>query len=172
MTAINNTPTNTNFLSPLGFRFQIKKAPHINFFVQSVSLPSLQLGEATVPTPFVRVPMAGDHMTFGDFNLTFKVDESMKSYLEIFNWIVGIGKPNSYQQYKDLVQNAGPGEGVYSDITLTVLSSSMRPIHEIIMVDAFPVSLTEMVFDSRMSDVDYLEATASFRFREFTITSL
>lgn len=172
MSIINNTPVNTNFLSPLGFKFQIKKAPHVNFFVQSVSLPSIQVGEAAVPTPFIRMPFAGDHMTFGDLTVTFKVDESMVSYLEIYNWMVGIGKPDNYEQYRQLVSNPEPGTGVYSDLNLTILSSSMRALHEVNFKDAFPVGLTELVFDSRMQDVDYLEATVTFRFTKFDIITL
>jgi hypothetical protein len=41
MSSIDNTPENKNFLSPLNFRFQIKKAPHVNFFVQSVNIPAI-----------------------------------------------------------------------------------------------------------------------------------
>lgn len=171
MTAIAKTPTNVNFLSPLGFKFQIKKAPNISFFVQSVTLPSLQAGNPNVPTPFIRMPLAGDHMEFGDFSITFKVDEDLESYLEIYNWMVGIGKPDAYEQYKQLSIKPD-GEGIYSDLTLTILNSSMHAKHEVVMIDAFPTFLSELTFDSRMSDVDYVEATATFKFRKFNITTL
>ena len=171
MSALANTPTNTNFLSPLGFKFQIKKAPHVNFFVQAAALPSLSLGEANVPTPFVRIPYAGDHLDFGTFDITFKIDEKMESYLEIYNWMIQIGKPETFQQYA-AIDGQEQGFGVYSDLTLTVLSSAMRPLHEITYIDAFPIQLTEVMFDTRSQDVEYVEATASFRYRNFTITSL
>ena len=169
--AITNTPSNVNFLSPLGFKFQIKKAPNVNFFIQSVSLPSITLGSAYIPTPFVRQPYAGDHLEYGDLSITFKMDEDLKSYMEIHNWIVAIGKPDNFDQYKD-ISLASAGEGVYSDLNLTILSSAMKPIHEITFVDSFPIDLTPLVFDARSQDVDYLESTSTFKFRKYTITTL
>jgi len=87
----NTEPVNKNFLSPLGFKFVIKKTPHINYFIQSVSLPDITLGDTYVPTPFTRIPIAGDHIEYGDLIFTFKVDESMKNYRELYNWITAIG---------------------------------------------------------------------------------
>lgn len=171
MSITTNTPSNANFLSPLGFKFQIKKAPNVNFFVQSVVMPSITLGSTYVPTPFVRQPFAGDHLEYGDLSVTFKMDEDLKSYMEIHNWLVGIGKPDNFDQYKDLTL-ADKGEGVYSDLTLTILSSAMKPIHEVVFLDAFPIDLTALAFDTRLSDVDYLEATCTFKFRKYTITAL
>lgn len=174
--AITNTePTNKNFLSPLGFKFTIKKTPHVNYFVQSVNLPTIQLGDTAVPTPFRRMPIAGDHIDFGDLQITFKVDESMKNYIELFNWIKAIGFPDNFEQHKAVdpkFVKYGSGEGVYSDATLVVMSSAMNPIHEIIFTELFPVSLTDFVFDSRNSDVEYIEATATFKFSKFDIKSL
>ena len=171
MSIATNTPSNANFLSPLGFKFQIKKAPNVNFYVQSVVMPSITLGSTYVPTPFVRQPFAGDHIEYGDLSVTFKMDEDMKSYLEIYNWLVGIGKPDDFDQYRT-IDLADKGEGVYSDLTLTILSSAMRPVHEVVFLDAFPIDLTALTFDARFSDVEYLEATCTFKFRKYTITTL
>ena len=52
MSAINNTPENKNFLSPLNFRFQIKKAPNVNFFIQKVNIPQIELPQVDTPNPF------------------------------------------------------------------------------------------------------------------------
>ena len=41
MTAIDKTPTNKNFLSPLNFQFQLKRAPYLNFFIQSINIPGV-----------------------------------------------------------------------------------------------------------------------------------
>jgi hypothetical protein len=40
MTAIDDNPANRNFLSPINFKFRIKKAPNLNFFVQKISVPA------------------------------------------------------------------------------------------------------------------------------------
>jgi len=182
MTAISNQPTNKSFLSPLGFKFTIKKTPHINYFVQTCSMPSVTLGRVDVPSPFVKIPYAGDHIEFGEFTLTYKVDEDLKNYLEIYNWIVGLGFPDNFDQYKNVEirrngKNTGSvdrlsGAGPYSDGTLVILSSAMNPIHEVVFEDMYPVSISELEFTTTDADVNYLTSTVSFAYRKFTINTL
>lgn len=164
MSLTNTEPTNKNFLSPLGFKFSIKKTPNVNFFVQSVNLPSITVGSTAIPSPFIRVPVTGDHLQFGDLTLTFKVDEDMTNYIEIFNWIKAIGKPDNFAQYDPQQQ--------YSDATLTVLSSNYRVKQEIQFYDIFPVDLGGFTFMSTAGDVDYIETIATFRFRNFDFVAL
>jgi hypothetical protein len=76
MTAIDNTPANRNFLSPLNFKFQIKKAPHVNFFIQKVNIPSVAIPSPQPNNPFVKTPIPGEHVNFGDLTITFKVELS------------------------------------------------------------------------------------------------
>lgn len=173
MTAISNQPSNISFLSPLGFKFTIKKAPHVNFFVQSVNLPSISLGEADVETPFSKIPFPGTKLTFGNLSVTFKVDEDMKNYLEMFNWMKELGFPDNFAQYQSIANRAiYSGEGVFSDITLIILTSAMNPNLEVTFVDCFPVDLSELSFDSTAADVDYLTATVTFANRRFDVKAL
>jgi hypothetical protein len=168
-------PTNKNFLSPLGFRFFIQKTPNVNYFVQSVSIPDVNLGDTDLPTPFRRVPVAGDHIEYGDLTITFKVDESMNNYLELFNWITAIGFPDNFDQHKEVDPKfvaTGSGRGVYSDATLVILSSAMNPLHEVVFTDVYPTALTDFAFDSRSQDVEYIEATATFKFKNMTFKPL
>ena len=102
MSVIDNTPANKNFLSPLNFRFQIKKAPHVNFFIQKVNIPSIALPNPTVSNPFVNIPYPGEHLRYGDLEISFKVDEDLQNYLEIHNWLVSLGKPENFDQYKQI----------------------------------------------------------------------
>jgi hypothetical protein len=185
MAALTTQPTNPQFLSPLGFDFRIKKLPNVNYFVQAVNLPGVQLGEAVLPTPFIAVPIPGDHMLFGDLTITFRIDENMDNYVEVFNWIQYLGFPESFNQSKELYEKDGMkgltglrnvqrtqrslGDGGISDATLTVLNSASNPNISIDFQDAFPTALSDLQFDTRMADVEFLEATASFRFRQFKI---
>ena len=173
MSAIDTQPTNPSFLSPLGFRLQIKRTPNVNYFVQSVELPSVSLGDVNVDTPFTRIPFPGTRLTFGNLQVTFKVDENMSNYLEIYNWMMGLGFPDNFEQYKSLA-GAGTmsGDGVFSDIQLLVLSSAMQPIQEINFQDCFPVDISSLSFDSTSVDVSYLTATVTFANRRFTVKTL
>lgn len=173
MSALDNTPDNKNFLSPLNFKFFIKKTPHINFFVQRVNVPSIRLVQVDTSNPFVKTPYAGDHIEFGTLSLNFKVDEDLKNYLEIHNWIRGLGFPENYEQYRDLSDKPiYTGDGIVSDVTLTVLASTKTPNFEITFVDAFPISLSDLPFNTTDNTVNFLSADATFKYTHYTITKL
>jgi hypothetical protein len=164
---------NTNFLPIVGFKFGIKKLPTTNYFVQSVNIPGVELGLAPVDTPFIRFNLPGDHLKYRELTVTFRVDEDMKNYLEIYDWIIQLGFPDNFNQYKQISnKNATSGEGVTSDGTLIVQNSARVPNMEITYIDMFPRSLSDVVLDSRDSSIQYAEATATFKFRKFEIKHL
>lgn len=173
MTAIDNYPGNPNFLSPLNFRFQIKKCPNVNFFIQNVNLPGMALVPVETPNPFVKIPYAGDHVDFDDLMINYKVDEDLQNYLEIHNWIRELGFPNSFDEYKNIAgRPIYTGMGLMSDMSLIILSSSRNPTYEITFKDAYPISISSLIFDSTSSDVQFLDAAATFRFRSYGIEKI
>jgi len=172
MSAIDNTPANKNFLSPLGFKFIMKRAPHVNFFIQKITIPSISVPPAVTSNPFIAIPYSGEHLEFGELDISFKVDEDLQNYLEIQNWLRGSGK-QSFEQYKELATNPTfTGESLKSEISVTVLSSAKRPNYEIVFEDAFPISISALTFDTTNEDVDYLEAEASFRYTKYEINKI
>lgn len=176
MSVLSDQPDNQNFLSPVGFKFQVKKTPKTNYFVQQISLPSVSVGELVQPTPFINVPVPGDKMQFGELSVQFKVDEDMTNYIELYNWIRGIGFPESYQERKDEIRADQAMTGIegqlYSDAVLMILSSNMNPNVEINFKDVYPVSLSDVQFDVTLADIDHVTATVGFRFRQFDIRKL
>ncbi len=173
MSALDNIPDNKNFLSAFGFKFQIKKTPNLNFFVQSVNIPGISLVPLESPNPFVKIPYSGDHIDFSNISLTFKVDEDLENYLEIHNWIRQLGFPEDFSQYKQIAaQPLTSGLGIVSDISIMILSSSRNPKFEVVFKDAFPVSLSDLTFNTTNPDVDYIEATAAFSYTSFNVEKL
>ena len=178
-----NQPSNLNYLSPLGFRFQIKRLPNVNYFCQSVTLPTITMNPAEQQsTPFGIIPRPGDRLTYDPFVLRFRVDEDLVNYLEIENWLVGMGHPETLQQSKDFADSnpsafvtgrggnqSASSANFVSDATLTVLTSHKNPHVNIFFQDAFPITLTELTFDTTQADLEYLEATVTFRYRKFSI---
>jgi len=173
MSALSNQPTNNNFLSPLGLRFTIKKTPLVNYFVQSANIPSVSIGRVDIPNPFIKFPLPGTQLQYNPLVLTFKVDEDLKNYMEIYNWLVAMGFPDDFEQYRQIASaDVMSGEGVFSDCTLTVLSSAMNPNIEVIYIDAYPTALSDLSFDVREQDVNYIEATVTFSYRRFRINNI
>jgi hypothetical protein len=164
---------NKNMLSPVGFSLNIKKTPELNFFVQAVTLPGITIGSYDQPTPFKILPTIGDHITYGDLDVTFKVNEDLGNYIQIFNWITQIGFPDNFDQHKAIAnKNKASGDGIYSDATFMLLSSAMQPIIQVEIQDMFPVSLTSLEFNSRDTTIEYIEATVSFKFKNYYFTEL
>jgi hypothetical protein len=173
MTAIDNTPENKNFLSPLNFRFLIKKAPHVNFFIQRVNIPAISLTSPEPNNPFVKTPIPGDHLEFGELSISFKVDEDLQNYLEIHNWIRALGKPESFELFKEIQDKPTiTGDGIYSDISVLVLSSTKMPNYEIVYADSFPTRLSELEFNSTDDSVNYITASATFKYTYYNIINI
>lgn len=162
------TPQNINPLSPIGYQFSITKLPDLTFFAQEVNLPGIILGEPEFGTPFARVPIPGETLTYEQLSLTFLVDEGMKNYRSIYNWMIALGFPQSYDQYITLSSedtiNYTELATNYSDATLSILNNSNVPSQIVSFKDMFPVSLDSLQFSSTQSDVQYLMGRVSFRF--------
>lgn len=172
--AIANQPSNINYLSPISFRFGIKKLPTTNYFVQKVNLPGILVNPVYQATPFKKVPVPGDHMEHEMLQVTFKVDEYMRNWLEIYGWMVGIAYPDSFNQYSQLAKEIATsnGKGVRSDATLLINSSSNNPILEVTYQGIFPISLSGLDFSSSTPDIDYVQATAFFEIQGHKIKLL
>lgn len=164
-----NIPANKNFLSPLGFKFTLMRAPNLDFNIQNVSLPGVDLGDANSPTPFVSIPLAGN-IRYSPLSITFRVSEDIKDYLELHDWMVKLGPSENFDQFKSLRQAPlGSAETEYSDITLIIMNSSMQPNIKVVFHDAFPISLGNLDFNTTDSDVNYIQCTADFKFLKYNI---
>ena len=176
-----NQIKNRNFLSPTGFKFTISRAPKVAFFSNSANIPGLTLGEATQPTYLKDIPLPGDKIVFDDFTLRFLVDEDVKNYMELQNWIRGLGYPETLNEIYKL-QEARKDESIdtsqtglmdiYSDGTLTVLGSSQNAVFKVNFSDLWPYNLTTLNFDATDTDINYFTADVSFKYSIYNLTDL
>ena len=163
---------NRNFLSPLNFKFTLKRAPYVNFFVQSVNIPGLSLPPVDTNNPLLRVPYQGDHLLYDELNIDYKVDEDMQNYMELHEWIRALGK-RSFSEYRELsTKSSTSGEGLRSDISLIVLTSNKNANYEVVFKDCIPISVSGVKFNTTATDVDYIRASASFRYVSYDITRM
>ena len=172
--------TNRNFLSPVGFKFALKRSPAVAFFCNEANIPSMDLGVAEQPTYLKNIPVPGDKIQFGDLSLRFLVDEDLKNFMEIQNWIRGLGFPESLSQFDELEKEAtmpsnfgnNTGDDIYSDGTLQILSSNLIPKFQVMFSDLFPYSLSTITFDATDTDIEYFTAEVSFKYTIYRITDL
>ena len=197
MTIVNSLtrqPTSLDYASPTQFKFQIQKLPKVEYFCTSVNLPAVSISEVKQPTPFVDVPLPGTTLSYETLNMTFLVDENLENLQEIHGWIRGLGFPESYTEYAGGL-NAGadrapssqgsvstePGkvkfgapsqQAYFSDATLIVLTSKNNPIKEIRFRDVYPINIGELQYDQQATDVQYLMATVTFKYRGYDFANI
>ena len=169
---------NRNFLSPVGFKFALKRSPAAAFFCNQANIPAIDLGVAEQPSYFKNIPLPGDKLEFGDLQLRFLVDEDLVNYMEIQNWMRGLGFPEELTQYKELKEQniLGPmgkaTDDVTSDGTLQILSSNLVPKFQVVFEDLFPYSLSTVTFDATDTDIEYFTADVSFKYTIYKLTDL
>ena len=176
MAATDRQPDNTNYLSPLGFRFVLNRTPTINYFVQNATLPSVSLLTTDVPNPLINRVIPGTKLTYEPLSLSFMVDEDMQNYLELYDWLTGLGTPNSTNERKDFIERSQTFNkdfnSIMSDGTLFALTSHQNANVKIIFKDMFPTSLSDLSFDSTLTDVEYLRATVTYQYLSYRIEKM
>ena len=154
MTALSEQPKNINPLADVQFKFDVAALPNTTFFIQTVNLPGVTLEAAVMATPQLQnLSRHTGIITYETLELTFMVDEYLKNWQEIYEWIVG-------------------DENKYTSAVLTILSSAMNPTMEIHFKDIFPTSLSGIAFDSTTTDPVYQTGTVSFNYTEYIIKNL
>lgn len=168
-------PDNRNFLSPIGFKFIVNKAPKVDFYSNYANIPAISLGVANYSRYGKNIDVPGDKMNFDDLRIRFLVDENLENYMEIHNWMTGLGFPYSLEQYSDLAATSteplSKDSSFYetSDGTLQILNSNFNTTAQVIYTQMFPVYLSTLDFDATNTDVNYFTAEATFKYTYYRI---
>lgn len=162
---------NLNILGNNNFHFEIRELPNVSLFAQQFSIPGVTLGRALVPTSNVDYNVPGEKMEYEDLVVTFLVDEYIKNYTEVFNWMTALGFPESSDQFKLLKENGTPYTET-SDIILTITTNKFNPHVRVHFVDCFPVDLGGIDFTNIDITVTPLTCTAIFSYSYFYFESI
>ena len=187
-------PTVFDYSQTNQFRIYLPIFPKTEWFVVSATIPGITLGQATQATPFTDMPIVGDKIGFDNFDMTFIVDEQLKNYMEMYNWVKNIGFPydgnaqfNRLSRADGLDRTRGTrrrqesvGKGanqfvkdgdrnLYCDIRLDILSSKNNPVANIFMYEAFPVSLGSIEYSQQETDTTYAMCAVSFAYSWFDV---
>ena len=197
MTTINSQsrqPTKQDYADPTKFKFSIIKLPKVEYFCTQVNLPGVSLADNyEQPTPFRNIPLPGEKLQYESLTLTFLVDENLENYQEIHGWLRGLGFPGGHEEFKKLLDSgadrfptsknsvlgdAGRAKygaantgGLFSDATLTILTSKNNPVTEVRFSDLFPISLSGLPYNQQANDTDYLTATVTFNYKIYDFAS-
>ena len=145
---------NRNFLAPQGFRLKIANYPNLEYFATAVTLPGISLSEAPSTYQSVNFAQPGDRLNFDSLTIRFNVTEDMDNYIEVFNWMHSLAQSDDDQR---------------SDATLLVLSSHNNVNKQISFKGLFPTNIDPLEFDTTVTDMQYLQASATFKFTYFEV---
>lgn len=166
--------SNNNYLSPIGFKFILEKAPKVAYLCQSASIPEISLGEISVPNYLVPIPAEGNFQ-YSPLSMTFLVDENLENYIQLHNWMRALGVPTDFKErasFEDAVKYRGTykkDRNIFSDGTLQVLTNNHVNNFDIQFIDMFPTSLSTLEFDATVSETDFFRATVSFTYTYYEI---
>jgi len=179
----NQQPSDLDYLKPNGFKFQIHNLPNVSYFCQAANIPAIQMGSPSLSTPLSDIPYPGDKLSYGDLVIRFLVQENMANYLELYNWLIGLGFPENHDQYKNwnesqryrfpAISDKRLGAlGNFSDADFFILDSDNNPNVKITYYDVFPVSLEGLDFDISSGRADFLVGIAAFKYRHYTVEAI
>lgn len=132
----------------------------------------MSLDPVPTGTPYSTLYNAGEILSFNELTVFFIVDQNMANYKAIHNWLIGLGFPDNYDQYRDLVADSNAGgipkfgdqQGNFSDGLLEILGGNNLAVATINFRDLVPVAISTLTFKSDVDDVQYLTGSASFKY--------
>jgi len=189
---LSRQPTKLDYASPTQFRFILNQLPKVEFFTVATNLPGITLSETVQNTPFKDIPIMGNKLEYEDLSVTFICDEYLENYTSLHEWMTAIGFPKNRDQFstfRSTTSNAPTDtrgsskdigdvgvstaiKGMFSDATLVVLSNKNNPIVQVKYADVFPTSLSSLDFNQNATDVEYLQATATFKYKLYEIETI
>ena len=154
-------PERVNPLLPTYFRFHVNRLPAVSFFCQTASLPTVTMSEVQMSTPFVPAKFPSN-LDFDELSITFIVDEQMKNWLEIFNWMRSCTQVENYNEF-------ATAQTHLSDATLIILNSAKNPKISVTFKGLYPRTLSALDFSSTVIDPEAMQATATFAYRNYNV---
>ena len=159
LSPVNRQPTTTNYLYQTFYKFQMRRLPKVNYFMQKVSLPDFASGgPIEQPTRFVSVKHPSKNVSFDNLTVEFLVDENLENWRELYDWMRTIYLVDDYKNFESETSTH------FTEGSILLLNSAMNVNKEIRFHNLLPISLSGIDFDSTDTDLTPRVATATFAF--------
>lgn len=171
------TTLDQSLFHPGKYQLTFDRIANTVFYCTQCNLPGLMLAGLPQPTPLINLKVPSNKLEFEPLVVTFMVDDQLRSWNDIFNWMTGLSGSTT-DNYKNLANTAvtksgNPLWGVrppYSDGTLTLYTAKNNAQIRYQFYDCWPTSLSPLQFDYSKSADEQLVAQASFIFSFYTQT--
>jgi hypothetical protein len=157
-------PATHNVLTNNKFRFVLTRCPTMTYFCQRANIPSLSFGTSIQSNPTgISIRRPGTSYVYEDLQIGFAVDENMKNWIEIHDWIRDLGI--SYDSATEVLREAQKVCSAY----VLILNSQYRPILTVKYRNVYPTFLSGIDFDSSVTDSETVIATATFAYTHYEV---
>ena len=149
----NNLTDNLNMLSPGNFKVTIdsNEFANLEFFCTTANVPGISTGAILQGFKNTKAYFPGETIEYSQFSISFIVDEELKNYTEMYDWIT----TNSTVAPK------------FKDVTLSIQTNKNTVNKQLLFHDSFPVSLGDLSFTTQDTAVDYLTCDVTFQYNKF-----
>jgi len=150
-----STSESTNHLKSGNFSVVLKNQKTIEFVVQEVNLPGLNLGEIQVGHWTQNQNRPGDNITWSTLSMTILCDEELAAFKEAFNHIMSLKDP---YDGKIEIQNA------IFDATLLITTNKNNVQHRVQFFDAWIQSIGDIQFTTTSSEEEQIVFTIELQY--------
>lgn len=150
-------------ISPLvggNFTFTLHKLNNTTLNLQSVTLPTLSIGEKLITTPVLDYSIAGDKLQFDRLNMSFIVNDDMSNYDEVFEWLYRMSNPITGKQVKNI-------KDYTTDGVLSIFNTKGKKVKEYRFTDCFPVFLGGLQLNTTNTESSHLTCDLGLSFTLF-----
>ena len=165
MTVLNRNPINTNPLQPTKFLLTFSRIPDVQYFCQQVNVPGVEMDEVVRETPFLTMYSPGTKLKYDPFDIDFIVDEELMSWKNLYNWFISIADPDGFEKRGGTLEIQQQEH--LSDAVLTILSGLNNPVLRIQYRNIFPLTMSDLEFDTQSSADKIMTCKATFRYETY-----
>lgn len=151
-------PLNKNNFSPNKFKVTMSRFPTIEYTAQSANIPGISMGTPQIPTnKWLDYYVIGDKLIYNDLNIGFMLDENLKSFRELRDWLYAV------MSTKEVISIPR------ADIDILLLTNNSNQNLILRISGAFPYMMSDVNMSYQMDENFPVTVDVTFKFVEYEI---
>lgn len=122
----------------------------------TLNLPSIIMGITPQPTSIRIIHIPGDSLDFEEVNMQFLVQEDLRNWSTVADWIFRMKNPNVIDMKRDVI-----------DIGIDILNAKHETVLQTTLIDAFPYLISDIPLNYQLDDVEPNRMDVTFKVNGF-----
>ena len=174
--ADNDYDKSRNLLYPTQFSFYCTLYPELKLNIHAINIPSVSLTENIMQTPFTGLKLLPSNIAYDPIAVSFYPDADMENYKILNEWVVAIGFPEDFDQYRSEVDRRyfqeiiAKADDYYlrSDAIIVCRNMYGTIVKRFKFCGFYPTSIPEVPFESQNKE-QVMSLTVNFAYDYYTI---